>query len=159
MGIFAERMKLLGTESAFSVGDHIKHCEAKGEKIIKLNLGEPDFNSAPNINQAAYENIRIGNSHYVDPQGILPLRESIARHVSRKLNLGVVPDQIVVTSGGKPSISYSMLSYVNAGDEVIFPSPGFPIYISWINFLGLFRYLFICRKRGGFVLTPQSWDD
>jgi aspartate aminotransferase len=150
MGIFAERMKLLGTESAFSVGDHIKHCETKGEKVIKLNLGEPDFNSAPNINQAACENIRIGNSHYVDPQGILPLRESIARHVSKKHNVQVSPDQIVVTSGGKPSISYSMLSYVNAGDEVIFPRPGFPIYISWINFLGAVPVPVYLKETRGF---------
>jgi aspartate aminotransferase len=156
MGIFAERMKLLGTESAFAVVDHIKRCEAEGKKIIKLNLGEPDFSSATNINQAAYENITIGNSHYVDPQGILPFRETVAQHVSQKLKIEVNPDQIVILSGGKPAIGYSMLSYVNEGDEVIFPSPGFPIYISWIKFLGAVPVPIFLKESKGFRFDSKE---
>ncbi len=133
---FAERIKLLGTENAFKLGDDIARCEQSGIKVIKLNLGEPDFDSAENINQAAIEHINNGNTHYTNPQGILPLRESIARQVFQSRGVKVDPQQIVVTTGGKPGISYTIMAYVNPGDEVIYPSPGFPIYESWVTFLG-----------------------
>ena len=133
---FADRIQSLGTENAFKLGDDIARCEQSGIKVIKLNLGEPDFDSAANINQAAIEHINKGNSHYTNPQGILPLRESIARQVYQSRDVKVDPQQIVVTTGGKPAISYTIMAYVNPGDEVIYPSPGFPIYESWVAFLG-----------------------
>ena len=136
MSVFSDRVSALGTENAFKIGDDIKRCEAKGMQVIKLNLGEPDFDSAENINAVGIKNIEAGNSHYTDPQGILPLRESIARQVKQTRGLDVVPEQICVTSGAKPPISYTMMAYVNPGDEVIYPSPGFPIYESWVTYLG-----------------------
>jgi len=136
MGPLADRVKNLGDESAFKVGDDIRKCEAKGLSVVRLNIGEPDFDSAPNINRVAIQNIEDGNSHYIDPQGILSFRGSIARVMAETRNIQLPPDHIVVTSGGKPVIGYSMIAYVNPGDEVIYPSPGFPIYESWITFLG-----------------------
>ena len=136
MNVYADRVRTLGTENAFKIGDDIRRCEAAGVGVIKLNLGEPDFNSAENINEVAIRNIRDGNAHYTDPQGILPLRESIARQVTETRGLQVDPQQIVVTTGAKPPISYTMMTYVDPGDEVIYPSPGFPIYESWVTFVG-----------------------
>ncbi len=136
MGVFADRVLNLGTENAFKIGDDIKRCEAKGMKIIKLNLGEPDFDSAQNINDVGIKNINAGNSHYTDPQGIIKFRESIAAQVKRTRGIDVDPQRVVVTTGAKPPISYTMMAFVNPGDEVIYPSPGFPIYESWVTFLG-----------------------
>ncbi len=136
MSVFADRVNRLGTENAFKIGDDIKRCEQKGMKVVRLNLGEPDFNSAENINRVAIRNIEAGNSHYTDPQGIIALRETIARQVSRTRGIEVDPREVVVTTGAKPPISYTMMSYVNPGDEVIYPSPGFPIYESWVTFVG-----------------------
>lgn len=135
MSHFADRIKSLGTENAFKIGVDIGRCERMGKKIIKLNLGEPDFNSADNINKVAIDHIVAGNSHYTDPQGIMPFRESIARHLKKSRGIDVDTTRIVVTTGAKPPISYSMLTYVNPGDEVIYPSPGFPIYESWVTFV------------------------
>ena len=136
MNRFAERIQALGTENAFKIGDDIRRCEAQGMDVIRFNLGEPDFNSAENINERAIEEIRRGNSHYTDPQGILSFREAIARKIEKTRGIEVGPERVVVTSGAKPPISYSMMTYVNPGDEVIYPSPGFPIYESWITFIG-----------------------
>ncbi|MBI2900848.1 MAG: aminotransferase class I/II-fold pyridoxal phosphate-dependent enzyme [Planctomycetes bacterium] len=132
----ADRIARLGTENAFKIGVDIRRCEAAGMKVIKLNLGEPDFNSAPPINEAAKREIDRGNSHYCDPQGVVPLRETIARQVARTRGIAVDPDEVVVTPGAKPPIFYTMLTYVNPGDEVIYPSPGFPIYESCVTFCG-----------------------
>ncbi len=136
MDCYADRIRALGTENAFKIGDDIRRCEQRGVKVIKLNLGEPDFNSAENINRVATENIEAGNSHYTDPQGILPFRESIARHILETRGVRVDPQQVVVMTGAKPAISYTLLTYVNPGDDVIYPSPGFPIYESWVTFVG-----------------------
>jgi aspartate/methionine/tyrosine aminotransferase len=136
MNLYAERIGDLGTENAFKIGDDIRRCEQRGLQVVKLNLGEPDFNSAENINRIAIENIEVGNSHYTDPQGILPFRESIARQVSETRGIEVDPQQVVVTTGAKPPISYTMMTYVNPGEQVIYPSPGFPIYESWVTFVG-----------------------
>jgi aspartate aminotransferase len=133
---FADRIQLLGTENAFKLGDDIARCEKMGMKVIRLNLGEPDFNSPENINEVAITNINRGNSHYTNPQGIPTFRESIARRVLETRGVKVQPEQIVVTTGAKPPISYTMMSYVNPHDEVIYPSPGFPIYESWVTFMG-----------------------
>jgi len=136
MSAFADRVDNLGTENAFKIGDDIRRCVEKGMKVIRLNLGEPDFNSADNINDVAIKNIQAGNSHYTDPQGIIGLREAIARQVKRTRGIEVDPREVVVTTGAKPPISYTMMTYVNPGDEVIYPSPGFPIYESWVTFVG-----------------------
>jgi aspartate aminotransferase len=136
MSVYAERIASLGTENAFKIGDDIRRCEQAGKKVIRLNLGEPDFNSAENINEVAIKNIRAGNSHYTDPQGIIAFRETIARQVERTRGFKVDPRQVVVTTGAKPPISFTLMTYVNPGDEVIYPSPGFPIYESWVTFVG-----------------------
>ncbi len=135
-GLHADRIARLGTENAFKIGIDIRRCEAAGMHVIKLNLGEPDFNSAAPNNDRAKKEIDAGNSHYCDPQGLLPFRETIARQVSETRGLKVDPDEIVVTPGAKPPIFYTMMAYVNPGDEVIYPSPGFPIYESCITFAG-----------------------
>jgi aspartate/methionine/tyrosine aminotransferase len=134
--VYADRISELGTENAFKIGDDIRRCEQSGKKVIKLNLGEPDFDSADNINRTAIDNITAGNSHYTDPQGVLSLREAIARHVTDTRGIPVQPERVVVTTGAKPPISYTMMTFVNPGDEVIYPSPGFPIYESWVTFVG-----------------------
>ncbi|MGK5081787.1 aminotransferase class I/II-fold pyridoxal phosphate-dependent enzyme [Bdellovibrionota bacterium FG-1] len=132
----ANRMKLLGSENAFKVGDDIKRCEALGTKVIRFNLGEPDFDSAEHINRVAIEHIQKGNSHYCPPAGLEGLRKAIARQVAETRGIPIDPERIIVTTGAKPPIGYALMTYVNPGDEVIYPSPGFPIYESWITFMG-----------------------
>lgn len=158
MVLFAKRVELLGTENAFKVGEDIRRVEASGQDVIRLNLGEPDFNSAENINLKAKQQIDKGNSHYTDPAGILALREAIAEQVGRTRGFSVNPDQVVVFPGAKPSISYTMLTYVNPGDEVIYPSPGFPIYESWVTYVGAKPVPLHLEESKGFAFTAEDLD-
>jgi aspartate aminotransferase len=135
MDLFSERTQFLGTESAFKIGKDIRRCEESGMTVVKLNLGEPDFSSPENINEVAVNEIRKGNTHYADPQGIVSLRERIADQVSETRGIAVDPERVVVSTGAKSIISYTFLGYVNRGDEVIYPSPGYPIYESWVTFM------------------------
>lgn len=156
MTLFATRIAALGTENAFKLGDDIARVAARGVDVVRLNLGEPDFDSAPHINEEAIAQIRRGNAHYTDPQGIRPLREAIARHITQTRGIEVDATRVVVTPGGKPPIGYTMQAYVNAGDEVIYPSPGFPIYESWVTYVGACPVPLPLREETGFTFTADD---
>jgi aspartate aminotransferase len=156
MTLLATRIDGLGTENAFKLGDDIARVAARGMDIVRMNLGEPDFDSAPHINEEAIAQIRAGNTHYTDPQGIRSLREAIAQHVSTTRGIKVNATQVVVTPGGKPPIGFTLQAYVNPGDEVIYPSPGFPIYESWITYVGAKPVPLPMREDTGFTFTADD---
>lgn len=153
---FASRIAALGTENAFRVGEDIAKVVARGMDVVRLNIGEPDFDSAPHINEEAVKQIRAGNSHYTDPQGIMPLRQAICAHIKKTRGLDVTPDRVVVSAGGKPPIGFTVQTYANPGDEVIYPSPGFPIYESWITYAGATPVPLHLREETGFTFTPDD---
>ena len=133
----ARRIGRLGTETAFEVLAEVNRLKAQGQDIISFAIGEPDFDTPQNIKDAATRAIRDGYTHYSPSAGILPLRESIARYISKTRGVEVEPDEVVVTPGAKPILLDSILSCVNEGDKVIYSNPGFPIYESVINFMGV----------------------
>jgi aspartate aminotransferase len=134
--LFSDRTYRIGSENAFRIGPQIRELELQGNKVIKCNLGEPDFPLAKHIADEIKRQIDLDLTHYCDPQGILPLREAIARIVSRTRKIDVSPDHVVVFPGGKPPIGLTQQTYCNPGDEVIYPSPGFPIYESFTGYVG-----------------------
>lgn len=132
----AQRIRRLGTETAFEVLAEVNKLKAAGKDIISFALGEPDFDTPQNIKDAGVKAIYDGYTHYSPSAGILPLRESILRYISRTRGIEVRPEEVVVTPGAKPIVFDSILSCINEGDEVIYPNPGYPIYESVINFIG-----------------------
>ena len=124
MTLYAERTFKIDTENAFKVGPHIVKVEKEWAPVVKLNLGEPDFPVPSHIKDEIKRQLDLDNTHYCDPQGLLSLRESIARQVSQTRKLEVGPQQVVVFPGGKPPIGLAQQVYCNQGDEVIYPSPG-----------------------------------
>ncbi|MEM2385666.1 MAG: aminotransferase class I/II-fold pyridoxal phosphate-dependent enzyme, partial [Candidatus Bathyarchaeia archaeon] len=134
--IFADRMAVLGTETAFEVLAKAKALERMGKKIIHLEIGEPDFDTPQNIKEAAVKALYSGYTHYVPAAGIPELREAIAEYISKTRKIPVDPEEVVVTPGAKPIMFFTILACVNPGDEVLYPNPGFPIYESMINFVG-----------------------
>ena len=137
MALFSSRVQQIGTENAFKIGPYINEVAATGRKVIRCNLGEPDFPLPKHIRDEVKRQLDNDMTHYVDPQGILPLREAIAADVGATRGIEVTPDRVVVFPGGKPPIGLSQEVYCNSGDEVIYPSPGFPIYESFTAYLGL----------------------
>jgi aspartate aminotransferase len=132
----ARRMERLGTETAFSVLAKAKALEARGQEIIHLEIGEPDFDTPPDIVEAGCRALRNGETHYTPTAGIPELRAAIADDVARSRRIVVDPEQVVVTPGGKPIMFFAILALVDAGDEVLVPNPSFPIYESMVSFAG-----------------------
>jgi len=162
----AERMGRLGTESAFEVLARAKALEAAGKTVIHLEIGEPDFPTAEHISQAAVEALLGGQTHYVPAPGIPALRESVAAFLDRTGRLrGVSPDRVVVTPGAKPIMFFTILALCGAGDEVLYPDPGFPMYESITSFAGATPVPVPLREANGFridvdelaaLITPRS---
>lgn len=162
----AERMGRLGTESAFEVLARAKALEAAGKHVIHLEIGEPDFPTATHIADAAVEALRGGQTHYVPAPGIPALREAVAAFLEATGRLrGVSPDRVVVTPGAKPIMFFSILALCGAGDEVLYPDPGFPMYESIAAFAGATPVPVPLREANGFridvaelasLITPRS---
>ncbi len=132
----AECMSRLGTESAFEVLVRARALEADGREVVHLEIGEPDFPTAPHIVEAAAEALRNGWTHYGPSAGLPELREAVAGDAGRRRGIPIDPSEVVITPGAKPVMFFAILALVDRDDEVIYPNPGFPIYESMINFVG-----------------------
>jgi aspartate/methionine/tyrosine aminotransferase len=154
--LFSDRTYRIGSENAFRIGPQIRELELQGHKVIKCNLGEPDFPLARHIADEVKHQIDLDLTHYCDPQGILPLREAIARHVARMREIEVSPDRVVVFPGGKPPIGLTQQTYCNPGDEVIYPSPGFPIYESFTGYIDAKPVPLHLREEADFTFTGRD---
>ena len=129
-------MERLGTETAFSVLAKAKALERSGREVIHLEIGEPDFDTPAHVVEAGCRALREGHTHYTPTAGIPELRDAIARDVGRSRGIGVEPEQVVVTPGGKPIMFFAILALVDEGEEVVLPNPAFPIYESMVEFVG-----------------------
>ena len=153
----AIRMARLGTETAFEVLAKARALEAKGKEVVHLEIGEPDFDTPKNIREAAKTAIDKGFTHYGPSAGLPELRKTIAEYIGKTRNISVDPDEVVVTPGAKPIIFFSILTWLRPGDEVILPSPGFPIYESMVNFVGAKPVLLPLREENNFSFTVDDF--
>src|SRR5450432_483690 len=135
MARIAKRVFELGTESALDVLLKAKALEAKGRKIIHLEVGEPDFPTPPHIVEAGIKALRDGRTRYGAAPGTIELREALAEHLQER-GAQATADRVLVTPGAKPILFYGLLATVSQGDEVLVPDPGFPIYPSMVRFCG-----------------------
>jgi aspartate/methionine/tyrosine aminotransferase len=134
--LLAASLERLGTETAFETLARARALEAQGRRIIHLEIGEPDFPTAPHIVEAAAKALRDGHTHYCPAPGLPELREACADHLSRHRGLPIEPGRVLVAPGAKPFLFFGVLATCDPGDEVIYPNPGFPIYESVIRWAG-----------------------
>src|SRR5579885_2943148 len=126
----AERMSRIRTEGAFEVLTRARALEAQGRDVIHLEIGEPDFQTHANIVEAGQRALAEGWTRYGPTQGLPELRQAIADSIRHTHGLSYGPEHVCVTPGAKPILFFVMLALLEAGDEVIYPDPGFPIYSS-----------------------------
>jgi len=113
-----------------------RELRAKGFDITDLSLGEPDFDTPDHIKTAAKKAIDENYSHYTPVAGYLDLREAICTKLKRDNNLEYAPENIIVSTGAKQSIANVVMSIVDAGDEVIIPTPYWVTYSEIVKMAG-----------------------
>ena len=136
MTTYARRTNHLKPEGAYQVLARAQELEAGGSDIIHLEIGQPDFETFPNVSQAGIRAISEGRTRYTPPAGIAELRQAIAKDAGRRRGMEILPEQVVVSPGAKPNLFFPTLALVEPGDEVIYPNPGFPTYEAMIGVAG-----------------------
>jgi aspartate aminotransferase len=134
--MLARSLERLGTETAFEMLARATALEAQGRRIIHLEIGEPDFPTPAHVVEAGAKALRDGYTHYCPAPGLPVLREACAEHLSRHRGLPIDPARVLITPGAKPFLFFGVLATCDAGDEVVYPNPGFPIYESVIRWAG-----------------------
>src|SRR5689334_2236901 len=132
----AKRIDRLGTETSFVVLQKARELEAQGKHIIHLEIGEPDFDTAPNIIAAAKKALDDGFTHYGPALGLPEFLKTIAEVEGKRRGMEFQPNEVLTCPGAKPVMFYAIMAAVDPGDEVIYPNPGFPIYESCIELAG-----------------------
>jgi aminotransferase len=126
--------------------------------MLKLTLGEPDFNTPEHVKEAGQQAIKDNFSHYTGMSGLIDVREAASRFMSEKYAVHYEPTtEVLVTVGATEALSASLLSILEAGDKVLLPAPTYPGYEPLILLAGA-EPVYIDTRETGFVLTPEQID-
>ncbi len=152
----AKSLSRLGTETAFDVLARAQKLKEAGQDIINLGIGQPDFPTPENIVTAAQKALRDGHHGYTPANGILPLREAVAADLADRRGFNVDPDRIVIVPGGKVTMYLAITMFGEAGAEIMYPDPGFPIYRSVIDFSGAKAVPIPLYEENGFSFSAEE---
>jgi aspartate aminotransferase len=149
----AESVGRLGTESAFAVLARAGELERAGRDVVHLEIGQPDFPTPPHVVEAGVAALRDGQTGYCPSAGLPELREVAAAHLSQTRGLPIDPGRVLVGTGAKPFLFFTVLAVCEPGDEVVYPDPGFPIYESAIRWAGAVPVPLPLREELGFSFS------
>ena len=133
-----------------------KRLEAKGEDIVHLEIGEPDFDTPQCIKDAACRALEQGETGYTHSQGLAELREAICEEYLSRYGVSVDPEQIIVASGTSPALLLCFAALLEAGDSVTIPDPGYACYANFISFVDGIPVPVPVSEADGFHLTPEA---
>ena len=130
--------------------------ERRGEHIIHLEVGEPDFDTPQCIKDAASKAIMEGKTHYTHSLGLRELREAITEDYQHRYGVTVSPERIMVTSGTSPAMLLAFFALLENGDEVILSDPHYACYPNFITLAdGISRFVKVFEK-DGFQFRPED---
>jgi aspartate/methionine/tyrosine aminotransferase len=152
------RVHHLRAEGAYAVLAQAQALEAEGRAIVHLEVGEPDFLASEEILDAGVEALRAGRARYNPPAGLRELREAIADFAGRQRGIAISPAQVLISPGAKPNMFFPTLALIDAGDEVIYPDPGFPTYAAMIGVAGGRAVPVPVVEERGFSFDLEAFD-
>jgi aspartate aminotransferase len=132
----AEAVARLGSENAFEILARAREIEAKGRRVVHMEIGEPDFDTPEHIKKAAVEALYDNHTHYTPSSGLPALRAAIAEYASHFRNISPAwgPQNVVVGPGAKPVIWNTLSALLNPGDEFVYFDPAYPAYASCASY-------------------------
>lgn len=153
----AERSTLIAPSATLAMAAEAKRLKAEGVDVLDFALGEPDFDTPANIQEAAFKAIRTGQTHYTPPAGMAELREAIAVHYAKHHGLSTKSAQTVVSNGAKQSLHNALMAVCGPGDEVIIPAPYWVSYSDLVKLTGATPVVVPTPEESGFKLTPDQF--
>lgn len=151
-------LQRIGTSATIAMTQKARDMKARGEDVIALSAGQPDFDTPLHIREAALAAMQRGETRYPPVAGIPELRSAIADKFARENGLDYKPEETIVCTGGKQVIANALLATLNPGDEVVIPVPGWVSYAQLTEFCGARPILVSTGPDTGYKLTPEALD-
>lgn len=137
--------------------DKAENLKTQGKPVLSLTIGEPNFNTPHAIKEATIQALLNNYTHYSSTLGYLPLRQAIAEKTKEDMDLDYDPEtEILVTASCAEAINNSLLTYLNAGDEIIIFTPAFINYENIALLAGATVVDIPLKKENGFQICPEE---
>ncbi|HJD96674.1 pyridoxal phosphate-dependent aminotransferase [Mailhella massiliensis] len=154
----AERMVNAPLSKIREVIAYAGKLEAAGKRIVHLEIGEPDVDTPKHIVQACKDALDAGKVHYGPVTGIPELRAAVAKHYNALYGCDYAPEEVIITSGVEQGIFLTMNAYLNPGDEILVPDPGYLCYFTLPNITGSKAVSYPLKEEDGFQLKAESME-
>jgi len=158
MTFLANRLARVKPSPTMAITALATELKAAGRDIISLSVGEPDFDTPPNIREAGIAAIRRGETRYTVFDGRIELKRAIAAKFKRENGLDYDTSQITVSSGGKQVLYNAMVATLSPGDEVVIPAPYWVSYPEMVLLSDGEPVPVACPQNNGFKLRPEDLD-
>ena len=155
--LFQKALKIK-TSSTMAITELAKQMKAEGKDIISFSAGEPDFRTPEHISEAAKKAIDNGLTKYTAASGLLELKKAVAAKFLSFNHLKYEAEQIVISNGGKHSLSNVFTAILNEGDEVIIPAPYWVTYSESAKLAGGVPVIVTTKKENAYKLTAEEFE-
>jgi aspartate aminotransferase len=153
----ASRSKLIAPSATLAMAAEAKRLKSQGIPVLDFALGEPDFGTPRNIQEAAIRAMTTGQTHYTPAAGIPELRSAVADLYTNQHGLPTEPAQVVISNGAKHSIHNALMAVCGPGDEVIIPAPYWVSYSDLVKLTGASPVVIPTTEESGFKLSPERF--
>jgi aspartate/methionine/tyrosine aminotransferase len=158
--IIADRIRVVQPFLGRVMNERARALEAKGEKLIHFELGEPDFDTPANIREAAKKALDEGVTRYTANAGLIELRRAIAEKLKKDNSIDVDPaSQICVTVGSQEAAFLAIMCTIESGDEVLIPEPGYYTYRNCVQMAGGTPVSVPLKEENDFRLGPKDLEE
>jgi aspartate/methionine/tyrosine aminotransferase len=154
--MFSRKCEKLPPFHVMEVLERAQELERTGRSIIHLEIGEPDFPTAPHICEAAVAALKAGKTKYTHSLGIPELREAVAEYYNRKFGLDISSGQVIITSGTSPSMLLLFMGLLDGGDEIIMSNPYYACYPNFVEYQGGKPVFVYTYEDEGFTMEPNA---
>src|ERR671937_1480719 len=155
MARFAKRVRSIEPSPTVRLSDLIAERKARGEEILSLAIGEPDFPTPAHIGEAAKRALDAGFTNYTPAAGIRELREAIAQKSRKENRIPAKPENVLVAPT-KHTLFMACMALLDAGDEAILPDPGWVSYAPIVTLAGARPVPVRAADEDGFVPTADA---
>ena len=152
------RVRDLNESKTVALTDLARTLKERGEDVIGLAAGEPDFETPDVCAKAGIRAIECGKTKYSPIRGTLPLRTAICEKLKRENGVEYKPNEIVISNGAKQSVTQAVLTCCGPGDEVIVPAPYWVSYPEMVTLSGAEKVILKTDIKSNFLITPEQLE-
>ncbi len=152
----SKRAQGVKPSSTLAITAKAKELKAQGVDVVGFGAGEPDFDTPENIGKCAIDAIQSGFTKYTPASGTQELKQAVCDKFKRFNHLDYEPDQIVISNGGKHSLTNIFTALINEGDEVIIPAPFWLSYPEIVRLAGGVPVIVAATEEEGYKITPEK---